>query len=1271
MPSTYTLNNGIELIGTGEQSGTWGDTTNLNLELLDTALDGQVTVTLSSTGSGGSPNTLPISDGSSSNGRNRLVVFNDGSDIGGTVYVQLTPNDAEKIIYVRNSLSGSRSILLFQGTYNASNDYEIPAGTTAIVFFNGGGTGAVAANVFNNAYFDGLRLGSVSVTAILDEDNMASNSATALSTQQSIKAYVDSQVTAQDLDFGGDSGTGAVDLDSQTFTIAGTTNEIETSASGQTLTVGLPDNVTIAGDLTVDTDTLYVDSTNDRVGINKDAPSVPLHIDIGTDNNAIYIESSDQFANIGLVDGSGSGKIIMDGGDLLLTSGGDGTTSFTGSAEAMRVDSSQRVLINTNTSRVVGGSAQAVTQIYNTSNGALLSLFRDQASNNGGAIIRGGKARNGAIVQDNDTIFSFEAVAHDGTDMGSFAGTIAFQVDGTPGANDTPSRITFYTTADGSASGSERMRINNAGKVRIGSGDPSLNLEVIGSGDQFIFLQTTDTSDGVYIKADSGGDGVEFQTAGGQNQFGFRTNGTLAATIDSSQRVLIGTISSRTVQGFNHKLQIEGTDASTASISITRNSNSIDPPYITFGKSRSGSVGGSGIIQENDVLGRLDFTGANGSNLNEIGVRIDAHVDGDPTGSTDMPGRIVFQTSADGGASPTERMRINSAGDVKIGSAGTPETKLQVQGGSIENGTILMGANYNGTGMNQNSEKSGAIHHPVYVSTTSPKGYRLIGGYADSTRNMVQIGGGTNSAKAATQIVLYTGASATASSNTEAMRIDSGQRVLIGHTSSIPNGGDSQRLQVTGVGSSDGISLARFNTDFGAYFTIGRSGSGTIGTYTAVPNNDEIGRIQWAVADGTDMSSVGAMINAVTEELAASNDVPTRLVFSTTANGSQSPTERMRLDSSGQLTLNSNRLQINAGDSGSNHIRLRRGVSPTFATFFADIGYVLNGNGTSEALRLGTGSSSDAIQFYLGDGNLDFVFESDPQFQIRGDVSINSNSPSVRGNIIIADSGGSESGAGGLEFHSSSGGGGGYGARISADSGGNIYNMVRSNSSSWTRITRVEPSGSAGVFKISTDTFTTTAHLGMSLNAVGTAAIRFTVSNNEAWTFDNRNGSGTYQIDFRWNNVESGRIDVNSSAVAYQTSSDYRLKENLADITDGIDTVKQLQPKRYNFIANSDHTETGFIAHEIKDVLGHVVSGEKDATVDVGDIRDANGDLVKESCQQPSVLEEGQTWTYIQTVPKYQQLDYARLTPILTAALKEAVAKIEALEARVAALETP
>src|SRR6056300_996205 len=85
---------------------------------------------------------------------------------------------------------------------------------------------------------------AVNTSLFLDEDDMVSDSATKGVTQQSVKAYVDSQVTAQDLDFLGDSGSGAVDLDSQDFTIAGTANEIETSASGQTITIGLPSTIT-------------------------------------------------------------------------------------------------------------------------------------------------------------------------------------------------------------------------------------------------------------------------------------------------------------------------------------------------------------------------------------------------------------------------------------------------------------------------------------------------------------------------------------------------------------------------------------------------------------------------------------------------------------------------------------------------------------------------------------------------------------------------------------------------------------------------------------------------------------------------------------------------------------------------------------------------------------------------------------------------------------------------------------------------------------------
>jgi len=88
------------------------------------------------------------------------------------------------------------------------------------------------------------------------------------------KQYVDAQLTAQDLDIAGDTGTGAVDLDSQSLTIAGTTNEIETSASGQTITVGLPNDVTIGNDLTVSNDAQI--TGNVGIGV---APLEKLHVD--------------------------------------------------------------------------------------------------------------------------------------------------------------------------------------------------------------------------------------------------------------------------------------------------------------------------------------------------------------------------------------------------------------------------------------------------------------------------------------------------------------------------------------------------------------------------------------------------------------------------------------------------------------------------------------------------------------------------------------------------------------------------------------------------------------------------------------------------------------------------------------------------------------------------------------------------------------------------------------------------------------------------------
>ena len=100
------------------------------------------------------------------------------------------------------------------------------------------------------------------------------------------KAYVDSQVTAQDLDGAGDSGTFAVDLDTQSLTIAGTSNEIETSASGQTLTIGLPNNVTVSNDLTVSGNLTVNGTTTTLSTTNTSVEDTLLELNAGAASNA-------------------------------------------------------------------------------------------------------------------------------------------------------------------------------------------------------------------------------------------------------------------------------------------------------------------------------------------------------------------------------------------------------------------------------------------------------------------------------------------------------------------------------------------------------------------------------------------------------------------------------------------------------------------------------------------------------------------------------------------------------------------------------------------------------------------------------------------------------------------------------------------------------------------------------------------------------------------------------------------------------------------------
>ena len=106
-------------------------------------------------------------------------------------------------------------------------------------------------------------------------------------------------------------------------------------------------------------------------------------------------------------------------------------------------------------------------------------------------------------------------------------------------------------------------------------------------------------------------------------------------------------------------MQVEGNDFSTSGISIVRNSTNTGTPHITFGKSRST---GNSPVGEGDAIGTLFFEGNDGSNFIR-GAMIASEVDG-TIGTNDMPGRLVFSTTADGGMTPAERMRINSEGIV-------------------------------------------------------------------------------------------------------------------------------------------------------------------------------------------------------------------------------------------------------------------------------------------------------------------------------------------------------------------------------------------------------------------------------------------------------------------------------------------------------------------------------------------------------------------------------------------------------------------------------
>ena len=180
----------------------------------------------------------------------------------------------------------------------------------------------------------------------------------------------------------------------------------------------------------------------------------------------------------------------------------------------------------------------------------------------------------------------------------------------------------------------------------------------------------------------------------------------------------------------------------------------------------------------------------------------------------------------------------------------------------------------------------------------------------------------------------------------------------------------------------------------------------------------------------------------------------------------------------------------------------------------------------------------------------------------------------------------------------------------------------------------------------------------------------------------NRPSSGSAgMINFYNGSSYVGGITTSTSATQYNTSSDYRLKENVVTDWDATTRLKQLKPSRFNFKENKDVTVDGFLAHEVSSIIPEAIFGTKDATQDIGVIKDKDGVVLADNVLQVvhtegkkettdadgnkvSTYASDTTWTKTKTEDVYQGIDQSKLVPLLVKSLQEALVRIEALESK-------
>ena len=548
MASVYTNDLRLEEIGSGEQSGTWGDTTNTNLELIAEAFSfGTEAITTNA-----DTHTTTIADGSTDPGRSIYLKYTGTLDSACTI--TLGPNTVSKVWFIENATSGSQNIIISQGS---GANVTIGNGAVKMVYSDGAGSGAAVVDALVDLDLTGTTtIAAANISGDLDVDGTTNLDVV------DIDGAVDMASTLQ-VDGAITSSSGA------TITTADNTDTLTLVSTDADANQGPVLNLFRNSSTPADSDVLGQvifsgENDNDEEIDYARFQGFTVDVSDGTEDGGLNLQA--------MLAGTLRSRLKVNGTELTVNDDSqdlDFRIETNGNSEAFFVDGGNNAVITGETvahTTISGGTPAFQVSGDGFRSGA--ALVRTDTSNAFGPFLALVKTRSTtpgsfSIVSDGDNCGSVSWFADDGTNLDSQVATISGEIDATPGANDTPGRLVFSTTADGAATVTEAMRIDSSQNVGLGATPLALRSDQTGlqMGGNFSIMAESSTSadnsfnlsqnayfDGAwkYISTDEVSN--YFQSAGKHNfrvaasgTAGNTISWTTAMTIDTSGSVLIGT----------------------------------------------------------------------------------------------------------------------------------------------------------------------------------------------------------------------------------------------------------------------------------------------------------------------------------------------------------------------------------------------------------------------------------------------------------------------------------------------------------------------------------------------------------------------------------------------------------------------------------------------------------------------------------------------------------------------------------------------------------